>query len=250
MVQHRTDAEFLSKLQPTEKSIGGPYVLYNGSFSIEFFKPDPRRNASVLLKAIYKYDHPLCKNGKGHPQSPPLHIHFTQSETFVVLSGKIGTTSSPTPGQISKVRDQIHVPGEKPHEMVPWTPHTFWPVADAEEDSTMIMWATPDGKYPPMMDAAFFTTILLYLSDVNDKKVPMDIGQVLLTQTESDSVGVMFPGAWWLGSLRWRVPWAMQIAFGSIAQWQGKHGMIERYVSEEDWKAYLESKKAVSKKST
>jgi hypothetical protein len=64
------------------------------------------------------------------------------------------------------------------------------------------------------------------------------------TRHESESVGVMFPGAWWLGPLRWWVPWKLQGAVASIARWQGKHGLVKQYVLEDDWNLYLESKKS------
>jgi hypothetical protein len=118
-------------------------------------------------------------------QVPPLHLHFMQVETFTVLSGRIGTSSTPEGGTVGALKDEIHTPestSATPHSLAPWTPHTFWPVADVGEDSTMIMWATPDGRFPPMMDAPFFMMLLRYLSDVSENKAKLDIVQLLLTQ--------------------------------------------------------------------
>jgi hypothetical protein len=114
-----------------------------------------------------------------------LHIHFTQTESFAILSGQVGTTSSPTSGAIGAVKDQVHDRESTlrhPHDIEPWTPHTFWPVPDATEDSVLLLWATPEGPFPPMMDNAFFMTILRYFSDIAEKKATMDIPQIMINQ--------------------------------------------------------------------
>jgi hypothetical protein len=60
---------------------------------------------------------------------------------------------------------------------------------------------------------------------------------------ESESCVVMFPGAWWLGPLRWWVPWHLQGLLARVGRWQGKSGLMQQYVRPEDWKAYHENKK-------
>lgn len=41
----RTDTH-LCQVLPSEKVVAGPYILFSGSFEIEFLRPDPLRNAS------------------------------------------------------------------------------------------------------------------------------------------------------------------------------------------------------------
>lgn len=178
---------------------------------------------SVLMRATYKHDHPMCKLGRGHSQvccrlllsryffskfftplehmlhspsprfttsyfllttrekSPPLHIHFRQYESFSVLSGSVGTTSTYT------TIDTVHTPsttGEaSPHTMPPWTPHTFWPDPDAREDTTILLWAHPNpDDMEDKMDRLFFQNLLMYVSDVAEGKERLSILQVMLVQ--------------------------------------------------------------------
>lgn len=46
---------------------------------------------------------------------------------------------------------------------------------------------------------------------------------------------VMFPGAWFLGPLRWWVPLKLQALGSSIGGWMGRKTLIQRYLSKEDW---------------
>ncbi|KIX01657.1 uncharacterized protein Z518_09383 [Rhinocladiella mackenziei CBS 650.93] len=132
------------------------------------------------MRATYKHDHPWCKKGKQHAQSPPLHLHFLQSETFVVLSGELGTTTT------YSLVDTIHTPantGESnPHELKPWTPHTFWPSPDAAEDTVMMVWAHPEDVGDEKMDRLFFQNMLMYVSDVSEGKEKLSLFQVMLMQ--------------------------------------------------------------------
>lgn len=127
------------------------------------------------MRATYVKDHPLCKQGKKHPQSPPLHLHFDQSESFMCLRGKIGTTEGYT------TTDRVVTPADGLHELAPWQPHTFWPVADAEEDSTLVIWAHPQ-DVPDPMDWVFFHNMLGYLSDADAKKVTLNPLQMMMTK--------------------------------------------------------------------
>jgi hypothetical protein len=102
-----------------------------------------------------------------------------------VLAGSVGTTVALKNGQIGAVQDQIHTretTAHGAHEIGPWTPHTFWPVAGSEEDAVFLLWASPEGPFPPMMDNAFFMTLLRHMSDVSEKKTSMDVLQVMLNQ--------------------------------------------------------------------
>ena len=56
--------------------LGGPHVLFDGSFIIDILEVPKGLSASVLAKATYVGSHPKTKLGQNHPQSPPLHIHF------------------------------------------------------------------------------------------------------------------------------------------------------------------------------
>jgi len=39
----------------------------------------------------------------------------------------------------------------------------------------------------------------------------------------------MFPSAWWLGSLRWRIPYAIQALVAATAKAMGKTALTENY---------------------
>ena len=83
--------------------------------------------------------------------------------------------------------DTIHTPsttGEaKPHEIVPWVPHNFWPDPNASEDITILVWAHPDpDDMDEKMDRLFFQNLLMYVSDVAEGKEKLSVLQVMLTQ--------------------------------------------------------------------
>lgn len=46
----------------------------------------------------------------------------------------------------------------------------------------------------------------------------------------------MFPRAWFLGPLRWWIPYQFQGACAKIGAWMGMKPLIEKYMSPEDWK--------------
>jgi hypothetical protein len=170
-------------MQPTTKEprlpapLGGPHVLFDGSFILEFLQPAPELNASVLMRATYKGGHELVKLGKKHPQAPPLHIHYAQSESFLVEAGAVGTTTT------YDTVDTVHTTKAAHHQVVPrrglsppvpsrdangataippWTPHNFWPYVTSRcKDSipnvratnmlyrvapTHPFWSTPEGE--------------------------------------------------------------------------------------------------------
>jgi hypothetical protein len=108
-------------------------------------------------------------------QSPPLHLHFNQSETFQVIQGKIGTIRE------YSVTKEVHTPEDGPCEIKPYIPHTFHPIADSTEDCIILVWAHPD-NVDMVMDRVFFTNLLMYVSDVHEKKVSLNPFQIMLTQ--------------------------------------------------------------------
>lgn len=70
---------------------------------------------------------------------------------------------------------------DESHEIKPWVPHSFQPVADSPEDTIMLVWAHPENA-DEMMDRVFFKNLLMYVSDVHEKKVSMNPLQIMLTQ--------------------------------------------------------------------
>lgn len=192
------------------------------------------------MRVTYKAHHALTASGKNHPQAPPLHVHFIQSESFQVLSGCVGTTEG------YDVQDIIWTPSmtTTPHEITPNIPHKFWPVPDCEEDSTILLWAHPDGSDEDM-DRIFFGNLLRYMSDVHAKKVTMDPFRMMLMQHETASALVMFPTATWLGSLRWWIPWKLQAFAAAVADWRGTGAVMKEYTDEEDWVRMNAGKKKI-----
>ena len=104
-----------------------------------------------------------------------MHLHFDQAETFQVLSGKIGTTMG------YDIVDALWTSSDPAYKIEPWVPHTFWPVADAGEDTTVLVWAHPQDVEGPM-DWLFFQNLLMFTSDVYEKKASLDPFQIMLTQ--------------------------------------------------------------------
>ncbi|KFY77714.1 hypothetical protein V499_02962 [Pseudogymnoascus sp. VKM F-103] len=219
-----------------ESVISGPFSLYEGSFILEFLEPHPSRDATVLIRATYKHDHPLCKQGKGHPQAPPLHLHFNQSETFQVLQGQVATVEG------WSVTTKVYTREDGPHEIKPWVPHSFNPVSDSPEDTVLLVWAHPD-DVDEMMDRVFFTNLLMYVSDVHEKKVSLNPFQIMLTQHVSATAMVWFPTATWLGPLRWWVPWKVQALFAAAGRLMGLTPMMKRYTSDEEFAEIQKTKR-------
>jgi hypothetical protein len=125
------------------------------------------------------HSHPLIRLSKSHPQAPPLHLHFSQSETFVVASGKLGITST------YAYTDRVFTRKDGFHEVEPWTPHQFWPIADAGED-TVVYFVVHPNSVPEPMDWLFFSNILMLVSDMAENKTGMGpLGtmlQIMVTQ--------------------------------------------------------------------
>ncbi|PVI04006.1 hypothetical protein DM02DRAFT_586797 [Periconia macrospinosa] len=221
------------------KRISGPFSQFEESVVFEYLEPPASLNATVLIRATYANPdvHAINKTGKKHPQSPPLHIHFDQWESFLVARGKVCTTST------YRLTDAVHTQGDDVHHIAPWVPHSFYPCADAAEDTVMYVWAYPEAV-PDPMDRLFFQSLLGYLSDVHEKKSPMSVLQIMVNQHASASTAVIFPRAWWLGPLRWWVPWHIQGFLAALGRWYGYRGLIENYVSPEEWEEYSHGKRS------
>jgi hypothetical protein len=219
------------------KTISGLHTLFNASFILEFLQPPASLNASVLMRA--KYTHSSSHLGKSHPQAPPLHLHFSQKESFYVKSGIVGTTSS------YSALDRKHVGESDIVTIDEWEPHRFWPHPEASGDSVMYVWAHPDetGKGDEM-DRAFFENLLRYLSDVVEGKKGLDLVQVMLMQHVTASALVVFPTLWWLGPMRWWVPWKVQGMIAWVGTCFGYRALMREYTGEEEWEEYVRLKKA------
>jgi hypothetical protein len=46
---------------------------------------------------------------------------------------------------------------------------------------------------------------------------------------------VLFPTAWWLGPLRWWVPWKMQGLIAWVERRRGYREVLREYVTQEEW---------------
>jgi hypothetical protein len=60
----------------------------------------------------------------------------------------------------------------------------------------------------------------------------------------SASALVLFPTAWWLGPLRWWVPWQLQGAIAWVGRCCGYRALMKKYTKEEDWEEYVKGKTA------
>ncbi|XPS95040.1 hypothetical protein M3J09_004334 [Ascochyta lentis] len=216
------------------KVISGPHTLYNSTFILEFLEPPPTLNATVLMRCTYLLAG--MSQGKAHPQAPPLHLHFSQSESFLVAKGTVGTTTG------WDVQDRTWTKANTPHEIEPWVPHRFWPHPEADQDTVLYLWAHPD--VDESMDRLFFENLLMYVSDASEGKGKLDLVQMLVTQHASASALVLFPTAWWLGPLRWWVPWTLQAAVAKVGRLAGYRALMEKYTGREEWEEYLRAKRA------
>ncbi|KAL4966689.1 uncharacterized protein BDV14DRAFT_198811 [Aspergillus stella-maris] len=241
-----------SKAQRLSSPLGGPHVLFDGSFVLEFLQPLPELDASVLMRATYVGGHESLKLGKQHPQAPPLHIHFAQWESFIIEKGAIGTTSTWDTIDTIHTTNANHVQGcispsslparddEGATNISPWVPHQFWPLAPDHS-----FWTTTEGvayeaslpnartltsSFPPDMDAAFFLAILALTDAMMSKRVPMTpavAANMFALQTASDSALLIAPNARWLGPLRWIVPWYAQQAMEVVRKVLGGRDVVK-----------------------
>ncbi|KXT09564.1 hypothetical protein AC579_721 [Pseudocercospora musae] len=189
----------------------GPHTVFDGSIQVGFLEPDGI-DASVLIKTTVKAGHPLVEKGKKH----------AISESFKVLSGKFGLTKG------YEQKDFILTPESAAYEIPPMQPRYPWVVADTNgEDSVVLAWAHPT-SVPKAMDDEFFETIFLHVSQALEQgRVPNSL-QLMLSQHETNSCGVVLPSAWWLGGLRWWIPRKVQGALAAVARVMGYKPMLEK----------------------
>ncbi|PYH45574.1 uncharacterized protein BP01DRAFT_365636 [Aspergillus saccharolyticus JOP 1030-1] len=115
--------------------------------------------------------------------------------------------------------------------------HPFWATTAGQDyertlpsgrhtDTTLLIWGHPKtntgpptgtltSDFPPDMDAAFFLALLSVVDAVHGQRLSMSpsVGAALMTtQTASGAAMILAPRAWWLGPLRWAIPWALQVA--------------------------------------
>lgn len=72
------------------------------------------------------YTGPLQAQGKSHGQSPPLHLHFDQCETFYVQKGTLGSTSGWDAKDELWTKEMKGLEGGV-HVFEAWEPHTYVP---------------------------------------------------------------------------------------------------------------------------
>lgn len=54
----------------------------------------------------------------------------------------------------------------------------------------------------------------------------------------------MFPTVWWLGPLRWWVPWVFQAGVAQVGRMAGYRALMEKYTQKEEWEEYVRAKRA------
>jgi hypothetical protein len=55
---------------------------------------------------------------------------------------------------------------------------------------------------------------------------------------------VVFPTAWWLGPMRWWVPWKIQGMIAWVGTCSGYRALMREYTGTEEWEEYVRLKKA------
>lgn len=144
-----------------------PFPLYSHSLQLTYCRG--------LIRATYKAGHHLIKEGDQHPQSPPFHLHFDQTESFCIIKGTVMCRTG------YERTDKVCVPSDGIITLPPWFPHTFFPDPNMTEDSTIMIWAHPDDT-PRAMDMPFWRGILSYTSDVYEGKADFDLVQTMMIQ--------------------------------------------------------------------
>jgi hypothetical protein len=116
--------------------------------------------------------------------------------------------------------------------------HHFWSTSEGKayesscprgrnSDTILLIWGHPrthnnpptgglTTAFPPDLDAAWFLALLALVDAVHGQRLSMGpgLGAILMAmQTASGASLLMAPTAWWLGPLRWAIPWSAQVAF-------------------------------------
>lgn len=129
------------------------------------------------MRFTYKAGNPTLKLGKKHPLVPPLHLHWSQIESFQVVQGSFGVTYG------YDLKDIILTPSNTPFDIERWVPHTVWPdpaTATSSEDAVALLWAHPDCENS--IDHVFFESLFRYLDECHREKKNPNLFQMVVTQ--------------------------------------------------------------------
>lgn len=130
--------------------------------------------------------------------------------------------------------------------------HPFWSTEEGQQceaslpngrnpDTTVLIWAhprtgsdTPTGRlasdFPPDMDAAFFLALLSFVDAITSRRVamtPSTAARFFGLQTESGLGLLIAPSCWWLGPLRWMIPWSAQCALEWVRKMCGGKDIVK-----------------------
>lgn len=131
---------------------------------------------SCLIRTTFKGPHPLrtISNAKQHPLTPPMHLHFDQTETFQILQGRFGITLG------WDAEEHILTPEDGPFDVPPWAPHFPWPLG-GNEDVIGLMWAHPK-KSEDALDGMFFEQLFRSSDESRRQGKPVDMLQMIVLQ--------------------------------------------------------------------
>jgi hypothetical protein len=169
------------------------------------------------MRVRFPAGHHLLAMGKKNPQVPPLHLHFDQVETFKVLQGAYGFTTG------YDLQDTILTPSSPPFHVPPMLPHYPWPVPGQTgqgEDTVVLLAVHPKATAQPLGDE-FFLELFTHISDAYEQKKSPNLLLLMSGQHETASTNVILPGLWFLGPLRWWLPWKLQAGVAALARLLG-----------------------------
>jgi len=176
------------------------------------------------MRGTFKAAHPLTAKGKKSAQVIPFHLHFKQTETVQVLQGRMGVMHTYDSQEI------MLTPSDPPFHIKPYTPHILYPDSTSDIDTIFTVRVQPS-DVPHPMDDLFFANLLRYISDVVEGKEKLDLFQFMLLNSVTDSAIVMLPSWWFLGPLRWWIPYQVQELMAWIARLQGKTPFMKKYAN-------------------
>ncbi len=79
------------------------------------------------------------------------------------------------------------------------------------------------------MDAAFFLALLSFVDAIASRRVamtPSTAARFFGLQTESGLGLLIAPSCWWLGPLRWMIPWSAQCALEWVRKMCGGKDIV------------------------
>lgn len=80
------------------------------------------------------------------------------------------------------------------------------------------------------MDAAFFLALLSLVDAISAHRVAMNLSTAAALfglQTECGLAAIIAPTAWWIGTLRWMVPWSAQCVAQRIRKVCGGRDIVK-----------------------